>query len=939
MIFILNSDEKVVGILTNNGNPNSCPYFDDVLKESIEVGAATYEFYVPSNHDVADTIQEGGYVVRADLDGNLRMFSIMQVEETHGSENKKYVYAEDAGLELLNDIVRPATYENKNQDEILDIVLLGSRWKRGETEYLGFDTFTFENYDNVLATLQSIAKQLNGELSFRVEIKNGEVSGRYVDLVKQRGTDTKKRFTYSKDIVSIKRKVDMSNVVTALVGVGSNDTNFKSIEYTKSANGFDKPLNQDWVGDPDALQRWGKKGKHIFGKFEYDTTDPKTLLDKTWEQLQTLKEPSITYEMDVALLERLAGIEHEKVRIGDTVYIIDETFSPALYLEARVLELETCFSDPSNDKCTLGNYKIAKSNITAQMRALQSKLLKKEATWDQVGEALQVANNAQEIANTAQQTASSAQETASAAQTAADNAQQTANTAQTTAENAQQTATNAENTANNALETANEAKDTANTALESANGKNTNYYGQNEPSNPKNGDIWFVEDAEGNVTAIKHYDGSQWVLDVDNSFIQQALSDAENALAQANSAISAANDANSNAQNAINQAQTAFNTAQDAVTKADEATNQLSTLSQTVEGLQSTVANKADQSTVTQLANVVDTKISQADADAKYATQSQLTQTANSLTSTITSIQQDLDNYQSQITQLSNDINLRVQKDDIINQINLSTEGILIDGEKVHITGQTTIDNAVIKDAMIQSVSADKLTAGTIDADVVTIRNLTAGSIKSLNGLNINNQFIVDSNGNVTFKGNLSGATGTFSGNISTSADANVGNNVNLGGLTDYSQKKITFNDKASISSDGTLLSLRGPNTITLTNNNGASIEMDGNTVNIGGILSADGYIYVNPEKLLTSSVETGNCGVAGINSIGTSGVFAGVWVPFRVRKTYTPASVTLTTGSHNLSSLAGVQTTNATINGFWLYLTGQTTEQIYRYWRGTYSA
>jgi phage minor structural protein len=396
LIFILDSDEKVVGILTNNGSPKSCPYYDDVLKESIEVGASTYEFYVPSNNDVVDTIQEGGYIVRADLDGNLRMFSIMQVEETHGSENKKYVYAEDAGLELLNDIVRPGNYESKNQDQILDIVLLGSRWKRGETEYLGVANFTFENYDNVLATLQSIAKQLGGEFSFRVEMKNGEVIGRYVDFVKQRGTDTKKRFTYSKDIVSITRKVDMSNVVTALVGVGSNDTTFKDIEYTKSANGFDKPLNQDWVGDPDALQRWGKQGKHIFGKFEYETTDPRVLLDKTWQQLQKQKNPAITYELDVALLERLAGIEHEKVRIGDTVYVIDETFSPPLYLEARVLELETSFSDPTKDKCTLGNYKIVKSNITAQMRAIQSKLLKKEATWDQVEDALNIATDAQQ---------------------------------------------------------------------------------------------------------------------------------------------------------------------------------------------------------------------------------------------------------------------------------------------------------------------------------------------------------------------------------------------------------------------------------------------------------------------------------------------------------------------------------------------------------------
>ena len=94
---------------------------------------------------------------------------------------------------------------------------------------------------------------------------------------------------------------------------------------------------------------------------------------------------------------------------------------------------------------------------------------------------------------------------------------------------------------------------------------------------------------------------------------------------------------------------------------------------------------------------------------------------------------------QSQITQLAGDIDLRVGKNDIISQINLSTEGVLIAGEKVHITGQTIIDDAVIttaniKDAAItsakiDSIDASKITAGTLDAANVSVINLNASSI------------------------------------------------------------------------------------------------------------------------------------------------------------------------------------------------------------------
>lgn len=67
----------------------------------------------------------------------------------------------------------------------------------------------------------------------------------------------------------------------------------------------------------------------------------------------------------------------------------------------------------------------------------------------------------------------------------------------------------------------------------------------------------------------------------------------------------------------------------------------------------------------------------------------------------------------------------------VVNQINISTEGILIDGKRTHITGSTTIDDAVIKSAMIDSLSADKITAGTLNAANVNVINLNANNISS----------------------------------------------------------------------------------------------------------------------------------------------------------------------------------------------------------------
>ena len=83
----------------------------------------------------------------------------------------------------------------------------------------------------------------------------------------------------------------------------------------------------------------------------------------------------------------------------------------------------------------------------------------------------------------------------------------------------------------------------------------------------------------------------------------------------------------------------------------------------------------------------------------------------------------------SQITQLSDDINLRVIKGDVVNQINISPESILIAGNKIQITGETYIENGIIGDAKIKDLSASKLTAGTIDAAKINVLNINASNI------------------------------------------------------------------------------------------------------------------------------------------------------------------------------------------------------------------
>jgi len=195
-------------------------------------------------------------------------------------------------------------------------------------------------------------------------------------------------------------------------------------------------------------------------------------------------------------------------------------------------------------------------------------------------------------------------------------------------------------------------------------------------------------------------------------------------------------------------------TANSLATRITGAEGNISTLTQTVDGLQTTVTDvQGDVSTLTQTADALQTRMTTAEGNI-----STLTQTANSLTSQI-SAKADQSWVSSQISQLSNAINLRVEKDKIINQINISTEGILIDGKKIHITGQTTIDNAVIKDAMIESVSASKISASSLSAISANLGTVTAGTIRGVTVEGITGTFgnVTVRNGDFTIQDDVSG--------------------------------------------------------------------------------------------------------------------------------------------------------------------------------------
>ena len=116
---------------------------------------------------------------------------------------------------------------------------------------------------------------------------------------------------------------------------------------------------------------------------------------------------------------------------------------------------------------------------------------------------------------------------------------------------------------------------------------------------------------------------------------------------------------------------------------------------------------------------------------------SAIVQNANSITSVVTELnKKPADCNYSSINQLQDDILLCVKKDGVINAINVSTEGIVIDGNKVHITGDTVFDKNVIVGGMIaadsialEHLKANSVSSAKIQANAITSTKIAAGAV------------------------------------------------------------------------------------------------------------------------------------------------------------------------------------------------------------------
>ncbi|THE09953.1 hypothetical protein E1I69_20515 [Bacillus timonensis] len=286
MIHVLDKNDNIVATLSNE-TPKGKIYWNDKHHEKVKNAYGIYNFTTIDEQGETYLVNKNKVVIK-DLDGNFIPFVIEKVEQDSHNGREKRIEAEAEHISDLrtSKIIEPITLQGATINTAADEFLMGTKWKRGITEFAGSRTVHIKEYMSCLKSLHQLASAFEVELRFRVEFKGSKVSGRYVDFLKPTVAFSGQELIMGRDLIGITCTEETANVFTALYGIGMGDQDGQFVTFESINNGV------KWVGDEEARQRWSPDEGHLFGTFQYQsnsggTPTPKEVKDATEKALKT----------------------------------------------------------------------------------------------------------------------------------------------------------------------------------------------------------------------------------------------------------------------------------------------------------------------------------------------------------------------------------------------------------------------------------------------------------------------------------------------------------------------------------------------------------------------------------------------------------------------------------------------------------------------------
>lgn len=401
LLTIHDANLQKIGFIDNE-KQETLNFYDDTWTRNLETASSTFEFTVSKKELLADTANQPIYnqlnersFISFKHNDQTYLFNIMKVEE-----NERWVrcYCENLNLELINEYTNAykadkamsfAEYLNAFDIPQFAMVTLGVNEVSDQKK-----TLEWEGQDTKLARLLSLANKFNAEVEFVTRLNDDSSIKQLVLNVYHQADDSHAgvgrirsdiRLTFEKNIKSMTRKVDKTEIYTMIVPYGKakeqpengpevrvyigglpswEEKNDKGIViFKQEGNCLYAPHAANLY--PSTFGASTQDNKWIRKDLEVDSDDPKVIRAAGIANLRKNAYPAITYEVDGFV----------DVEIGDTITIHDKGFVPSLDVRARAIEQKISFSNPANNTTTFGNFKELENRTSGDLRTVFERMV------------------------------------------------------------------------------------------------------------------------------------------------------------------------------------------------------------------------------------------------------------------------------------------------------------------------------------------------------------------------------------------------------------------------------------------------------------------------------------------------------------------------------------------------------------------------------------
>jgi phage minor structural protein len=369
MYLILDPDLNPAGILDLNG-VSGAKFYNDLrsVKNADDQGKVwsdTLTLSVPYGYSETDMMTEGYHLLKYADDGFYYCYRIYNwVDTVVAGTNTKTVQAFNLAIwDFYHEIVDAKTFTNPFSTDLFQYALTQTGWEIGTDDFAGSinGTFEFTAGQTSQYWLDQLISQLNVEIKAYVQLQQGRIVRKCIDIAQGLGEDNGYRLEYAHDLQGLTRTGDDMQFFTKLKIYGGTDSKGNLVTIESVNNG------KDYIVDDVANDAYNSGKAYLVGYLVNDAIlNPYALLDWGKQQMSKYNHPKYSYQVDVAFLGFMPNL-------GDHFNVIDLKMRPQLTINARVIQIDESESNPLNNKITIGEFREILSITPSDIWKLQAK--------------------------------------------------------------------------------------------------------------------------------------------------------------------------------------------------------------------------------------------------------------------------------------------------------------------------------------------------------------------------------------------------------------------------------------------------------------------------------------------------------------------------------------------------------------------------------------